>query len=271
MYAEALGNGIRLEMVGIAGGSFLMGSPKHDVAAGPEERPQRKVTVQPFYLAKFPVTQEQWAQVASFPKIALELPSKPAFHLGAQRPVEQVSWYEAIEFCARLSQKTGQQYRLPSEAEWEYSARGKTTTPYHFGLTISPKLANYSSCGLDPSVPRFGGTTPVAHFNATNKFGLYDMHGNVWEWSADPWHEMYRVYFFNRAPSDGRVWANGNSDRYYNLADNIHILLKDKSIRVSRGGSWFNEPWFCRSACRHRMAPDAKYGHLGFRVCCSSL
>ncbi len=122
-FIEDLGDGIGLEMVLIPGGSFLMGSPEDELERNDDESPQHSVTIQPFCLGKYPVTQAQWKAVASLPQLNRELDPDPSEFKGENRPVEQVSWYDAVEFCDRLSQKTGRQYRLPSEAEWEYACQ----------------------------------------------------------------------------------------------------------------------------------------------------
>jgi len=236
-FGESLGNGINLEMVSIPGGTFLMGSPENEEGRSSDESPQHRVTVKPFFMGKFTITQAQWQAVAALPKVKTDLNANPSCFKGANRPVEQVSWYDAEEFCARLSRKTGKTYRLPSEAEWEYGCRGGTTTPFHFGETITPQIANYGN--------NHQGTTPVGNFPA-NAFGLHDMHGNIWEWCADNWHENYQS-----APSDGSIW-----------------LSSDKK-RVLRGGSWNCDPWYCRSARRLWCDPGSRYNDLGgFRAVC---
>ncbi len=256
-FPEDLGNGVILEMVAIPGGTFLMGSPEKELGRFTYESPQHSVTVKSFFLGKFPVTQAQWQAVADLPKINIDLNPHPSHFRGAKRPVEQVSWYEAMEFCGRLSQKTEQTYRLPSEAEWEYACRAGTTTPFHFGETISTDLANY--CGMNrkmngvlhkgtyghgsPGLYREQ-TTEVGSFSA-NAFGLYDMHGNVWEWCADRWHESY-----DGAPTDGSAWLTNN----------------EQAKRLLRGGSWLHNPKFCRSAIRNRYLPSVRNFRSGFRV-----
>jgi formylglycine-generating enzyme required for sulfatase activity len=152
-------------------------------------------------------------------------------------PVEQVSWYEATEFCKRLSTRTGKNYHLPSEAQWEYACRAETQTAYHFGDKVTQELANYSEKT----------TTTVGQYPA-NRWGLYDMHGNVWEWCQDFWHENYED-----APQDGSVW--------------LTYLERDR--RVNRGGSWFFNLGNCRSASRYSDAPNYRSYTLGLRVCCS--
>ncbi|MDT9277717.1 MAG: SUMF1/EgtB/PvdO family nonheme iron enzyme, partial [Limnospira sp. PMC 737.11] len=201
---EDLGNGVTLEMVLIPGGTFTMGAPSGEAGSSYAERPQHRVTIKPFLMGKYPVTQAQWQQVASFPKLQRDLNYNPSKFAGLNLPVESVSWYDVVEWCARLSKRIGKPYRLPSEAEWEYAARAGTTSPFHVGDTLTTDLANYDGGYSYSSGPRGAyrkKTTPVGQFQHANAFGLYDIHGNIWEWCADPWHEGY-----GGAPSDGRVW-----------------------------------------------------------------
>ena len=177
-------------------------------------------------MGKYPITQAQYQRVMG---------KNPSNFKGDERPVEQVSWNDAVEFCQRLSKQTGKEYRLPSEAEWEYACRAGTTTAYYFGDTITGKLANYAASG----------TTAVGKY-PPNAFGLYDMHGNVWEWCQDNWHDNYK-----NAPNDGSAWLSGES-----------------SINVIRGGSWNVNPRYCRSAGRDRFNPDDTDYDDGFRVAC---
>ncbi|MFM8006235.1 MAG: SUMF1/EgtB/PvdO family nonheme iron enzyme, partial [Dolichospermum sp.] len=177
---ENLGNGVVLEMVAIPGGKFLMGSPEGQ--GDDSEKPQHQFTVPPFFMGKYPITQAQWERVADLPKVKIDLRSKPSHFQGANLPVENVSWHDAQEFCVRLSKATGKLYRLPSEAEWEYACRANTTTPYYFGDTITTDLVNHNG--------KYGQPTEVGKFYP-NAFGLYDMHGNVWEWCEDGWHKNY--------------------------------------------------------------------------------
>src|SRR5919199_600622 len=196
-FPEDLGNGVFLDMVSIPGGTFLMGSPDTEKERAHTEGPQHSVTVKPFYLGKFPVTQKQWKAVAALPQVMRHLDFDPSDFKGDNLPVEQVFWDEAVEFCQRLSKKTGRSYRLPSEAEWEYACRAGTTTPFHFGETITSDLANYNGNFIYGSESKGifrQETTAVGSFQVANAFGLYDMHGNVWEWCADYWHENHKVY-----------------------------------------------------------------------------
>ena len=143
-FRDDLGNGVFLDMVFIPNGSFQMGSPDTEKGRDSNESPQRRVTVASFSMGKYAVTQAQWATVAALPQINLSLNPNPSGFKGANRPVEQVNWNEAMEFCARLAKKTGRAYRLPSEAEWEYACRAGTTTPFYFGETITTDLVNYN-------------------------------------------------------------------------------------------------------------------------------
>lgn len=249
---ESLGNGVALELVSIPRGKFNMGSPDLELGRQTDESPQHLVTLGAFLMGKYPVTQAQWCAVAALPKVQLDLDSDPSNFKGAFRPVEMVSWYEAQEFCARLSNLTEQEYRLPSEAEWEYACRGSTDTPFHFGNTITTDFANYNgeivyrceSTGLYRKT-----TTEVGSFKVANNFGLYDMHGNVADWCLDYWHENYLG-----APKDGFAWLTSGDSRY----------------RLTRGGSWSLYAKYCRSANRSKNAPNSRSSRIGFRVVCSS-
>jgi formylglycine-generating enzyme required for sulfatase activity/energy-coupling factor transporter ATP-binding protein EcfA2 len=238
---EDLGNGVSLEMMEIPGGKFLMGSP--DGEGYSDEKPQHEVKVESFLIGKYPVTQAQWRAVANLPRVKENLEPDPSNTKGADYPVEVVNWYEAIEFCQRLSRQTGKTYRLPSEAEWEYACRAGTTSPYHFGSSITTDLANYVNLAR-------GRTTPVERFQVANGSGLYDMHGNVYEWCEDDWHDNYRG-----APTDGSAWIDDNDNR----------SQLQKSLR---GGSWSFDPVYCRSAYRYYVDPTTRGTNVGFRVVC---
>ncbi len=251
-FIENLGSGVSLEMVAIPGGAFLMGSPETQKERPNTGTPQHKVTVKPFFMGRYPVTQAQWRVVAALPKVRRELTPNPSNFKGDNRPVEQVNWYDAVEFCARLSRKTGREYRLPSEAEWEYACRARTTTPFHFGETITTDLANYNgdyTYGAGSKGKYRQETTPVGSFRVANAFGLYDMHGNVWEWCADHWHHNYQG-----APADGSAWLDDNDNR----------------SRLRRGGSWYDNPRNCRSAYRFGSVADGRDTSFGFRVVCAA-
>ncbi len=211
-----------------------MGSPEDEPERYEDEGPQHGVTVESFLMGKYPVTQAEWRAVAALPQVERNLDADPSYFKGDDCPVEQVSWYEAMEFCARLSAHTGREYRLPTEAEWEYACRAGTTTRYHFGDTLTSELANY-----DANQTTEVGSCPP------NAFGLYDMHGNVWEWCQDHWHKNYKG-----APTDGSPWLTKDSDAY----------------RVLRGGSWYFIPRICRSASRNDDRPGNRNFYIGFRV-----
>ena len=246
---EELGKGVALEMVAIPGGTFKMGSANGQGDDG--ERPQHSVSLKPFLMGKYPITQAQWKVVAAMPQIAQDMQADPSNFKGDSLPVEQVSWDDAVEFCQRLSKHTNREYRLPSEAEWEYACRAKTITPFHFGETLTADLANYRAneiYGDGPKGPYREKTTNVGSFPA-NAFGLYDMHGNVWEWCQDHWHENYAG-----APTDGSAW----------------LSTDENAKRLLRGGSWYVCPAVCRSAVRLRVARDYRSYYVGFRVVCVS-
>src|SRR4028119_2157128 len=243
-FSEDLGDGIVLEMVYIPGGTFMMGSPDSESGREDDENPQHQVTVPAFYAGKYPITQAQWQAVMG---------KNPSWFLSwsidyKKLPVECVWWNRAVEFCGQLSQKTGKKYRLLSEAEWEYACRARTTTPFHFGETITPDLVNYNQYGPPYAKAPTGllrrETTDVGSF-PPNAFGLYDMHGNVAEWCSDTWHED-----FNGAPTDGSSWETGTL----------------RNIRVLRGGSFFSRAVACRSAYRVRELVDCGFTIMGFRV-----
>ena len=263
-YEESLAEGVRpLEMMRIPAGRFLMGSPEDERDRFPSEGPQREVVVSQFLMAKYPITQAQWRVVAAMPQVKCGLNSDPSRFKGDDLPVERVSWYDAVEYCARLTLHTQRQYRLPTEAEWEYACRAGTVTPFHFGQTITTDLANY--CGEDRKVGKinysgFYGSDPkgeyrekttlVDQFDIANAFGLSDMYGNVWEWCQDHWHENYEG-----APIGSSVW----------LTDD------EAANRLLRGESWFNFPRNCRSGTRSFNSPDLAVNVVGFRVSCSGL
>jgi formylglycine-generating enzyme required for sulfatase activity len=233
-------NGVEIAMVSIVGGTFLMGSPEDEAERISWEGPQHQVTIEPFYMGKYPVTQAQWLAVMG------SNPSRFKDGNWENRPVEKVSWNDAIAFCDKLSKLTGQEYRLPSEAEWEYACRAGTTTPFYFGETITSDLANYNSNYTYASEPEGvyrQETTEIGKF-PPNGFGLSDMHGNVEEWCGDNWHENYEG-----APIDGSVWKGG-----------------DESSRVLRGGSWFFYPIIARAASRSWYDRIVRNGIVGFRV-----
>jgi formylglycine-generating enzyme required for sulfatase activity len=256
-YRQGLAEGVELTMVQIPAGSFQMGSPVNEAMRSEEEGPQHLVTLPSFFMAQTPITQAQWAVVASWRPVGRDLKAQPAYFKGLNRPVEQVSWQEAQEFCLRLNERFskrlghGFSYGLPSEAQWEYACRAGSTTPFHFGAKLTPDLANYNGnyiYGDGQKGLYREATTEVAVFPA-NQWGLHDMHGNVWEWCADHWHNSY-----NFAPNNYLPWL-------------IPGALEDHP-RLLRGGSWGFDPGLCRSACRLFIHPVSRPDDVGFRVCC---
>lgn len=244
---ENLGNGVTLDIVLIPGGTFLMGSPEDELDRRESEGPQHQVSLEPFFMGRYPITQAQWRAVTSLPQVERKLDPDPSYFKGDNRPVERVSWHEAMEFCDRLSKKLGQPYTLPSEAQWEYACRAGTSTTFHFGETITTDLANYNgnyTYGLGPKGTYRRELTEVDSF-PPNAFGLYDMHGNVWEWCLDQYHENYRG-----APTDGSAWMAGSYS----------------SRPIRRGGSWFDDPRNCRCASRYTNNPTFRLDLNGFRV-----
>ncbi|MDB9543718.1 SUMF1/EgtB/PvdO family nonheme iron enzyme [Microcystis aeruginosa CS-1036] len=250
-----------IRMMYIPQGEFWMGTEDEEIErlvkkygwdGYRRERPQRLVKVPAFYMSQTPITQAQWRAVAATAKIDIDLKTNPSRFIGDELPVESVNWYQATEFCKRLSRETKREYRLPSEAEWEYACRAGTKTPFHFGETITADLANYRATETyadEPTGRYRRKTTPVGYFQVANAFGLYDMHGNVWEWCADTWHDNY-----DGAPTDGSAWMeNGN--------DNPSPL---------RGSSWYDNPSLCRSAFRYDSSRRNDYFDYGFRVVCGA-
>ena len=235
---ENLGNGVTLEMVKIPGGRFLMGSPETEAGREDDEGPQHYVDVPEFFMGKYPVTQAEWEAVMG---------NNPSYFKGANRPVENVSWNDATEFCQKLSQITGKKYSLPSESQWEYACRAGTTTPFSFGKTITSELVNFNGnyTYADAAKGKYRKETTDVGIFPPNAFGLYDMHGNVWEWCQDVWHSNY-----NGAPTDGNAWETGGDSNY----------------RLLRGGSWYLISWYCRCAWRYYFLADFHYYGRGFRV-----
>ncbi len=251
-FTEALGGGVGLDMVYIPGGSFEMGAPKEQLYRDDNEGPLHQVNIPPFFMGRYTITQSQWQIISTLEKEGLELELEPSIFTGANRPVENVSWYEVTEFCVRLSKQTGKEYRLPSEAEWEYACRAGTKTPFYFGETITPELVNYkgtSSYGSGPGGKFRKATVEVGSF-PPNAFGLYDMHGNVYDWCQDLWHGDNYL----GAPQDGQAWIDA--------ADSHH--------RVRRGGSWDDDPGVCRSTNRGSFKPEDRDNGIGFRVVISA-
>jgi formylglycine-generating enzyme required for sulfatase activity len=213
-------NGTKIQMVPVPGGTFLMGSPLSEAGRDQDEGPQNEVTVQSFSIGKYEVTQEQYKAVMG---------TNPSSFKGDDLPVDSVSWNDALDFCRKLSQMTGREYRLPTEAEWEYACRAKTTGTFPGNVdAVTWYDANSGSR-----------THPVGQ-KEPNAFGLYDMNGNVWEWCQS----KYKPYPYRA--------EDGRED------------LQPTDVRVMRGGSWRSPQNGCRSAYRRRVPPDDRT--IGFRI-----
>jgi formylglycine-generating enzyme required for sulfatase activity len=282
-----------LTLVEIPAGSFLMGSPPEEPERSDNEGPQHEVKLESFFMSQTPITQAQWRAVAQWQerpgeRWGRELDPEPSFFEprrnpkarsfddarfsllegetdSEQRPVENVSWLDAVEFCSRLSQRTGRTYALPSEAQWEYACRAGTTTPFHFGATLTPELANYDGNYLYAEGPKGEyrkQTTPVGIFPA-NAWGLHEMHGNVLEWCLDPWHVSYKG-----APADGTAWLNTAESNNKQTIEKGNKSDSEQQQKLLRGGSWGLIPGGCRSAYRYRTLPDDAIINVGFRVVC---
>jgi len=232
-----------IDFVWVPEDCFRMGSPESEEKRDSDEGPVHEVCLDGFWMGKYEVTQAQWEQVMG---------SNPSGFKGNSRPVERVSWNDAQEFLKKLNVKAGKEiYRLPTEAEWEYAARAGTTTPFYFGATISTDVANYDgnyTYGSGSKGIYREQTTEVGSF-PPNDWGLYDMHGNVWEWCQD-WYESG---YYSKSPSKN---PQGPSSGTY---------------RVLRGGSWYNFPYSCRSAYRFWCDPDSRVNNSGFRVVVGSV
>ena len=283
---------LTLTLVEIPQGEFPMGSPPEEPERYDDEGPQHLVKLESFFMAQTPITQAQWREVAGWQpwdgeSWGRELKPNPSHFRGGdnqkggkarlfdgeantdQRPVEQVNWEDAIEFCNRLSQRTGRHYSLPSEAQWEYACRAGSITPFHFGETLSSELANFDGTevyagGLKGDWRRQ--TTPVGKSLASvtsadafpaNDWGLQDMHGNVWEWCLDQWHPSYEG-----APVDGSAWVDADANQANIKKD------EESNDRLLRGGSWDFRPGNCRSACRGHPQPGLVNDSVGLRVVC---
>jgi formylglycine-generating enzyme required for sulfatase activity len=223
-------------MVVVPAGSLKMGSPQDEQARAEDEGPQHRVTItRPFAVGQFEVTFAEWDSCVADGGCDRYRPNDEGWGRGSQ-PVINVSWEDAQNYLSWLRQTTGQEYRLPSEAQWEYAARAGTVTPFHTGQTISFDWANYGAPFNQQTSP--GGKFPP------NPFGLHDMHGNVWEWVEDCENNDY-----SDAPTDGSAWTEG-----------------DCAFRMTRGGSWVSSDSDLRSAARGRQGPSARRNDLGFRV-----
>jgi eukaryotic-like serine/threonine-protein kinase len=247
IFTESLGSDVNLTMIKIPAGKFMMGSPDSEKERKSNESPRHEVGVPEFYMGQTLVTKAQWQAIMG---------NDPAYFQGNGKlpvdklPVESINWLEAMNFCEKLSQKTGRKYSLPSESQWEYACRARTTTPFAFGETITQAVVNYHGNYPYGDAPKAGyreRTTPVGSF-PPNLFGLYDMHGNLWEWCLDEWVDSYEG-----APSDGSARGDINS------------RSPDKS-RLLRGGSWNLNARVCRAAFRNYYAASFRRSDFGLRV-----
>lgn len=250
-FSESLADGVILELVPLHGGTFSMGSTVSESDRFDDEAPQHRVTVAPFVIGKLEVTQAQWQAVAALARIERDIAPRPAAFPGDNRPVESITWHDAVEFCARLARHTGRPYRLPTEAEWEYAARAGSQSPWAYGEALTANVAHHASGAHDLPWrllwPSPDTTSDVGTERYANAFGLYDVHGNVWEWTADVWHDSYEG-----APTDGRAWTQGgNQER-----------------RVRRGGAWDSRASSCRSALRNHSTAEYHSDSIGLRVAC---
>lgn len=258
-FSQQLPGGIGIEMVEIPAGTFLMGADEAELESVMRENvrnagraregdrigeieweiPRHQVGVAEMMISRYEITQAQWRAVAGLPKIDIELISDPSRFKGGNRPVENVSWAEAVEFCARLSRLTGRKFRLPTEAEWEYACRAGTSTPFSSGDGLGSDWANFNGrrpYGSNSKGPYREQTVPVGSLGAANAFGLHDMHGNVWEWTMD------------RGPV-----GSGESG-------------PSSGMKILRGCGWDSAGIECRSAARRTIDLDHRADNVGFRV-----
>lgn len=229
-----LGGGVKLEMVLVPAGKFLMGSPANEAERSANEQQHPVTLTKPFWMGKCEITQEQYEKVMG---------ANPSKVKGARNPVEMISWLEAQEFCKKVSVLTKREVRLPTEAEWEYACRAGTATPFSTGATISAEQANYDGGSVyagGKKGPAQGKPVPAGSY-PPNAWGLCDLHGNVWEWCQD-----YMDLYPKEAVTDP-LPPGGNQ-------------------RVLRGGAFNLDPGSCRAAVRNALPPDARYDDLGFRV-----
>jgi formylglycine-generating enzyme required for sulfatase activity len=225
-------------MIVIPAGKFMMGSPENEPGGSFSEHPRHEVTIaKPFAVSKFEVTFAEWDACVA----AAACPHVSDSWGRGRLPVINVSWDHAKQYAGWLSRLTGKEYRLLTEAEWEYAARAGGVAGYAWGDDIGKGNANCDGCDSQWDLQQ---TAPVGSF-APNAFGLHDMHGNVWEWVEDSWHDSYKG-----APTDGSAW----------LQD------ADPKFHVIRGGSWRNDPEFARAAARFKRIGGVRFDTLGFRV-----
>ncbi len=249
-FAEKVEGAEAIELVQLPGGEYTMGVPELEPESQPEEGPPHTVKLQPFFIGRREITQEQWKAVAHLPQVKTPMVEEPSESRGDLLPVDSVSYEDVQEFCRRLSKFSKRKYRLPTEAEWEFACRAGTSTPFCFGPTLSPEVAIYNATqayggGPVQSEPRLTAAN-VGDTGAANMFGLFDMHGNVEEWCQD-WYGPY-----NPKTTDNPQGPEKGTER------------------VLRGGGWYSYAWNCRSAARAHSRPDQGSNYTGFRIVCES-
>jgi len=230
-----LGGGVNLELVLIPAGTFMMGSPETEADRRPDETLHEVTISKSFYLGKYPVTQAEWQTVMG---------NNPSHFKGARLPVEQVSWDDAMAFCAKVKQQKSHAIRLPTEAQWEYACRAGTATPFHFGKELNGTQANCNGkypYGTTTKGPYLKRTSAVGSYPA-NAWGLHDMHGNVWEWCSD-WYGEYPI-IRNENPQGPQIGV----------------------FRLLRGGSWNLYSEYCRASRRTLHFPIYRPLNVVFRV-----
>ena len=246
-FSEDLPEHNALDMIAIASGEFWMGSSPRETQAQANEFPRHRAKVASFHMSRYPITQAQWSAIAALPRINRDLSPDPAYFLDKNRPVESVSWLDAMEFCDRLSQETGRHYQLPSEAQWEYACRAGTNTPFHTGATISSHYANYMGAYAyqqEKAGPYLQATRTPGRY-PPNAFGLQEMHGNVWEWCLNRWQPNYHQV--SKSGKTRSASAHG-------------------AMRAIRGGGWLDGPASVRSARRSGYIETGFNRTIGFRV-----
>lgn len=245
-FDQDLGNGLQFTMIEVPEGDFFMGSPESEPGRNGDEGPRHKVHVRRFFIGQFEATDGQYEAMRKRPRVRWKMYEALSGYLGKGNPqlaVNGIAWPWAVEFCARMRKLTGREYRLPSEAEWEYATRANTTTAYTFGPVITPSIAN--CCGREPE-----GVTTVGASGPANAFGLFDVHGNAAEWVADSYHTDY-----SGAPTDGSPWWDSDDSRGLNL----------KKERVMRGGAAGMRE-YCRSAAREKWPRELSASGFGMRI-----
>lgn len=249
-FTEDLGHGVTLDMVRVPGGTFMMGSVGNEDGADEDEPPPREVSVPTFWMGKTVITRSQWNALSHLTQSTQALPTDLESPLELpNRPMESVCWTEAVKYCQWLSQHTERTYQLPSRALWEYACRAGTTTPFAFGETLTPALANYNGNYAYDQGPKGDyrqQTTDVGSF-PPNPFGLYDMHGNVWEWCLDDWHDVHK-----ETSAEASIKKLSGQKKYL------------------KGGAWSCQPANCRSAYCLKDPLHNRVDDVGFRVVCLS-